>query len=411
LHNDHATGINSLAGVVLAGKNATIKLNQPWNNPAASLAMTGDTTVAEISNATSAIGNLSGVSSATVQGSGIDSALTVHQTSDQEFGGNVGSDLQLIQAGPARLALSGGLDASLRITATNGTLALVGSPASITSVTQSGGALELKLTDPDTPPLTLTGDYVHTAGVLRVKPPAAGFVTGVPYPLVAYEGSLSGEPPVELVEPAPFIVNYGSGSNSIITVTFEDALLLTTAASPPEGGTVEGGGFHPPDAEPTITAIPAPGWQFDGWEGEGVVDAEHPVSTVIMDASKTITAHFITDFEAWTRSHGLSGDDALPGADPDGDGMTNELEFRFAFDPNDPNSRLTLAIRNGVQGSLILTINRVIQDGTFTLETAASPAGPWVGEIPVPVAAPAWNHEVTVPMTGDIGFFRLRYSP
>jgi autotransporter-associated beta strand protein len=411
LHNDHATGINSLAGVVLAGVHATLKLNQPWNNSSANLLMSGDTSVVEIGNAASAIGNLSGVASATLQGSGIDSALTVHQTSNQEFGGDVDSNLHLIKAGPARLALSGALDASLRLTAAEGTLALAGSPASITSMTQSGGDLELKLIDPDTPPLTLTGDYVYTAGALRVKLPAAGFVTGMPYPLVAYEGSLSGEPPVEFVEPAAFIVNYGSGSNSVITVTFEDALLLTTVASPAEGGTVDGGGFHPPDAVPTVTAIPAPGWQFDGWEGEGVVDAEHPVSTVIMDASKTITAYFITDYEAWTRSHGLSGDDALPGADPDGDGMNNGLEFRFAFDPNDPNSQLTLAIRNGEEGSLILTINRVIQDGTFTLETAASPAGPWGGEIPVPVATPAWNHEVTVPMTGDIRFFRLRYSP
>ena len=206
-------------------------------------------------------------------------------------------------------------------------------------------------------------------------------------------------------------MDYGSGSNSVITVTFHEAVLLTTLASPPEGGTVSGGGFQQPGTEAVITATPAPGWQFDGWEGEGVIDAEHPASAVVMDGPKTVTAQFITDFDAWTRTHGLTDNDALPGADPDQDGMTNDLEFRLGLDPIDPGSRLKLAIRNGVDGNLVLTINRVVPDGTFTLESAASPAGPWVGAIPVVVEAPQWDHDVTVPVAGPRGFFRLRYSP
>ena len=182
-------------------------------------------------------------------------------------------------------------------------------------------------------------------------------------------------------------------------------------ASPPEGGTVQGGGFYQPGDVATLTAFPAPGWQFDGWEGEGVTESDLLAATVLMDGRKTVTAHFITDYEAWTRSHDLVDDDALPTADPDGDGLSNDLEFRFGFDPKDSSSRLTLAIRRGAEGYLVLTINRVIAEGSFVLETSGSPAGPWDGEIPVPVEAAAWNHEVPIPITGNIGFLRLRYSP
>ena len=61
-------------------------------------------------------------------------------------------------------------------------------------------------------------------------------------------------------------------------------------------------------------------------------------------------------------------------------------------------------------GSLELTINRVITDGSFMIENAPSPAGPWADGTPVPVTAPEWNHRVTVPHSGNAGFFRLRYS-
>ncbi|MFN3407786.1 MAG: LamG-like jellyroll fold domain-containing protein [Limisphaerales bacterium] len=411
LLNDHATGLNSLAGVVLDGTNATLKLNQPWSNSAAGLALNGEASVAEVGNAPSVIGNLSGASSATLRGTNAASVLTVNQTTNGEFAGAIGPELHLIKSGPAELKLSGVLDESVQLTAAQGTLVLAGEPAVITAVTQTGGLVALRLVDDATPPLTLTGNYAHTSGVLRVSPPAGGYATGMPYPLVAYAGQLTGQPPVEFTEPVPATVNYGTGSNSVITVTFADAVLLSLVASPAQGGTVSGGGFYPIGTNAIITATPAPGWQFDGWEGEGLVEAESAVSEVVMDASKTVTAHFITDYQAWARGYGLADADALPGADPDGDGMNNDLEFRFGFDPTDPESRLRLAMARGAGGTLKVIINRVIPEGTFVLVTATSPAGPWGGDIPVPVTAPEWNHEVPVPMTAQPRFFRLRYSP
>ncbi len=42
---------------------------------------------------------------------------------------------------------------------------------------------------------------------------------------------------------------------------------------------------------------------------------------------------FFLSYEAWIADHGLSGDDAAPGADPDHDGVPNLLEFLLDTDP------------------------------------------------------------------------------
>ena len=52
----------------------------------------------------------------------------------------------------------------------------------------------------------------------------------------------------------------------------------------PNGGTYEAG------TPVTLTATPAPGWQFDGWSGDAS-GSDNPL-TITMDGNKTITATF-----------------------------------------------------------------------------------------------------------------------
>jgi hypothetical protein len=60
-----------------------------------------------------------------------------------------------------------------------------------------------------------------------------------------------------------------------------------------EGSTYPAVGAHVYAANTvlTITATPAPGWQFSHWVGD-VADTNAPTTTVTMDTSKTVTAHF-----------------------------------------------------------------------------------------------------------------------
>jgi endoglucanase len=88
----------------------------------------------------------------------------------------------------------------------------------------------------------------------------------------------------------------------------------------------------------------------------------------------------------WTTGHGLAGDAALPGADPDGNGVANLLEYAFDLSPAASNAgALPRAERQshtvGGQNGRYLTVTfpRQIGAGNVTYEVQASGdlAGPW----------------------------------
>ena len=41
-----------------------------------------------------------------------------------------------------------------------------------------------------------------------------------------------------------------------------------------------------------LSAAPAGGWRFRFWSGSGIADTNAPVTAVVMDAAKLVTAHF-----------------------------------------------------------------------------------------------------------------------
>jgi len=65
---------------------------------------------------------------------------------------------------------------------------------------------------------------------------------------------------------------------------------LNAVAEPAEGGRVQGGGRYLAEEEAVLSAVPAPGWQFDVWS-EDLQSADNPAG-LVMDANKTITAYF-----------------------------------------------------------------------------------------------------------------------
>ena len=300
LVNDNATGLDSLAGVILNGDNSLLALNQPWNQPAATLALTGGAPAVQLGNSTSRIGSLSGITGS-ITGSGSSSNLVVNQTAPAQFGGTLGPNLTFTKSGPEFLGLTQVPDPGLRLAVQQGTLALPGGPVTVASLTQSGGILRARLPAAGEAALTVSGNLTRSGGVMEFILPESPPALGVPFTLAAYQGTLGGQPQISFSRPVLAMIDYGSGSNSAITATFYELYNLTVASSDPERGEVSGGGPHPSNTRAAITATAAPGWRFVNWSGTGIENPASPSTTVFMDAAKTVTAHFDRPRSVWTQ--------------------------------------------------------------------------------------------------------------
>ncbi len=121
------------------------------------------------------------------------------------------------------------------------------------------------------------------------------------------------------------------------------------------------------------------------------------------------------DYDSWR--DGFFGEnseenpDAAPGADPDRDGLNNWVEFHLGTDPLDPDSRLRFSIHRVSGGTdLQLTVQPAVDRGTFFLQTAESPEGPWAEPVEIPVEAGV--PQLTLPASGEGGrqVYRLIYQ-
>ncbi|MDZ8119122.1 hypothetical protein [Pontiella agarivorans] len=90
---------------------------------------------------------------------------------------------------------------------------------------------------------------------------------------------------------------------------------------------------------------------------------------------KLTVANSPSSYDFWTAQYGLSGDDALETADPDGDGVTNIAEFGLGGDPLDPLSAGTREMVsdtvNGVDGFIYSYVKTrdPVADLTYTFKT------------------------------------------
>ncbi|WP_193214421.1 autotransporter-associated beta strand repeat-containing protein [Luteolibacter marinus] len=128
---------------------------------------------------------------------------------------------QAVTTGAGQLVLDGAT-ASVVLPAT---------PVSLGSIVQNDGTINLDITRPD--PLLdpvadrvdLSGDFTANGGALSVDLKVAP-LTDVPYTLVSYAGTLVNQPVVNVIDTAntayQVAVDYGTGSNSAITVTFSE---------------------------------------------------------------------------------------------------------------------------------------------------------------------------------------------
>ncbi|MEI6675713.1 MAG: hypothetical protein WCO57_11100, partial [Verrucomicrobiota bacterium] len=105
-----------------------------------------------------------------------------------------------------------------------------------------------------------------------------------------------------------------------------------------------------------------------------------------------------TAYDLWVAATGLSGDSALPYADPDHDGVANALEFVLGGEPNPANSGSN---SNGLvptvaqsAGNLLFTFRRKnLAEGasTLTFQWSTDLSFPSANDVPVGVVSSSTN--------------------
>ncbi len=400
LINDNATGLNSLAGIILTGSNSSLLLNQPWTNTSAGLALIGGSPLVQLGNAASSIGDLSG-QFGVIQGTGSASSLTVNQTTDRVFSADLGPNLKFTKSGPASLSLAGTLDPTLAVTLSNGSLSFAGSPV-ISSFTQSGGILRIPLpSTPSTTPLTVSGNHARTGGTIVVDVTGAP-QTDVSYTLLRYQGALTGTPSVIINDTSGSglvaAVSNGSGTDSSITVVFSTPpppqFTLTYSAA--AGGSISG-----PSPQTVIqgnngeavSAVPNVGYSFDQWS-DGNTNATRTESNV--NADLNVQANFILNQYPVTYTAGANG--SISGSPsqtiPHGSSAqtvtavpdSGSIFIRWS-------DGLATAQRTdaNITGPLSLTAQFLVGSGPVSIANGAWSAGT------------TWNHGLPAPVSGTQG--------
>lgn len=175
------------------------------------------------------------------------------------------------------------------------------------------------------------------------------------------------------------------------------------------------GGYQPPSE--TLFSF------LTGSTLAGVFAVEDTPGFTVEYSANTVSLRAVESglgYGAWAVAHGLQGDDALPGADTDGDGIANFLEYALNLDPN-------------LRGGLPVILSEVVIDqdawlvlryrrwldrmvaGVNYVPERAEHLGGWTSDQlidePDPDAGVIQGSEARrarIPLAGSAGFLRLR---
>ncbi len=181
-----------------------------------------------------------------------------------------------------------------------------------------------------------------------------------------------------------------SGSNPMSAESLPQHSLTLGQQGVVTGGTFAATGTMVHGTYASVIATPAAGYRFDHWSGDAT--GQNAQVFVLMDADKSVMAHFAADL-----------------ADADADGLSNYAEMLLGMSPDDPQQCLRMELIPLNNATARLSINRVVPQGTFEIQSSAALDGIWQTwkTLSVPVAQDQWQE--TVPVNQRRQFFRLRW--
>ncbi len=222
-------------------------------------------------------------------------------------------------------------------------------------------------------------------------------------------GSVSGEASMTKTGGGSVTIGQAPGWTGDTTVT-NGTLVLNTGGLADEGNVVLGDNavlnltHGQTDTVKTLTLNGAPA--AAGTWGSSASDADNKNDTFfqgtgVLSVTETVTPP-AGGFDEWVASFDLEGEDAESGADPDGDGIPNAVEYVLGGDPTQPSLHL-LPQADSSGGDIVFTFRRneasidgvtsvIVQYGTGLVE--------W-DDVPVP-DDPGVYDTVTVEENGDV---------
>ena len=199
----------------------------------------------------------------------------------------------------------------------------------------------------------------------------------------------------------------GSATSQPASLTVKSGYDITTSSLPAAGGTTSGSGNYASAAAVSVIASAASGYQFQSWTEGGAVVSTSATYNFTASADRALVANFQQlPHAAWKSQWFNAAELADPtvsgdNADPDGDGLSNLVEYALGLNPRVPNSPAVLhsAIENG---SLTVTYvrSRAATDVTIIIEDSADlltwASGSGVTTDPVVIADDGTNQTVKV---------------
>jgi hypothetical protein len=188
-----------------------------------------------------------------------------------------------------------------------------------------------------------------------------------------------------------------------------------TNMTPTVTGTVTNYSVSPP--LPAGLSIDATTGVISGTPTAAATSASYTVTASNAGGSTTaaVTIAVVSAYDSWASSYSLTGDNALPTADPDKDGLNNNNEYAFGTNPTVSNASLLSATTTGgnmtvtwiernsgftyaVQSTVNLATTGFANDGAVTVVAGPTDPAPPTGYT---------RKQFTVPASSN-KFFRVR---